>query len=231
MISDGLGFASTTFLSTTSVTTYLVCHDSNWFAIGLYFETSHLSPVSLAKCVWQEYCQYILIKLVTPVLQTPVPPLQRAADVTPVFNQILMNEQEEEYDGPPLKEIPALIVWTLGGKTVYVEGSWDNWKSRYNNMIYLYIIYVILFKSDSNSLDCLNVLINLSRTVTSDCGEFDSEIVYLYMLQKSHAKIWERSFSFAGSPIRSLPIQICCRWRKEMSSWSSMWNWCNGQCC
>jgi 5'-AMP-activated protein kinase, regulatory beta subunit len=43
-----------------------------------------------------------------------------------------MNEQEEEYDGPPQKEIPALIVWTLGGKNVYVEGSWDNWKSRYS---------------------------------------------------------------------------------------------------
>jgi hypothetical protein len=69
----------------------------------------------------------------THVLQTPVPPLQRAADVTPVFNQILMNEQEE-YDGPPPKEIPALIVWTLGGKNVYVEGSWDNWKSRYNSL-------------------------------------------------------------------------------------------------
>ncbi|XP_020406512.1 SNF1-related protein kinase regulatory subunit beta-1 [Zea mays] len=27
-------------------------------------------------------------------------------------------------------EIPSLIVWTLGGKNVYVEGSWDNWKSR-----------------------------------------------------------------------------------------------------
>lgn len=138
---DGLGFGSTTFLSTTSVTTYLICPDINWFAIdlsSLYFETSHLSPISLAKCVRYEHCQYILISPVTPVLQTPVPPLQRAADVTPVFNQILMNEQEEEYDGPPQKEIPALIVWTLGGKNVYVEGSWDNWKSRYNNLIYLY---------------------------------------------------------------------------------------------
>lgn len=77
-----------------------------------------------------------MIRLVTPVLQTPVPPLQRASDITPVFNHILMNEQEEEYDGPLLKEIPALIVWTLGGKNVYVEGSWDNWKSRYNNLIY-----------------------------------------------------------------------------------------------
>ncbi|VAI06228.1 SNF1-related protein kinase regulatory subunit beta-1-like [Triticum dicoccoides] len=64
------------------------------------------------------------------VPQTPVPPLQRPADVTPVFNEILMNEQEEEFDGPPQKEIPALIVWTLGGKNVSVEGSWDNWKSR-----------------------------------------------------------------------------------------------------
>jgi 5'-AMP-activated protein kinase regulatory beta subunit len=56
--------------------------------------------------------------------------LVRPADVTPVFNEILMNEQEEEFDGPPQKEIPALIVWTLGGKSVSVEGSWDNWKSR-----------------------------------------------------------------------------------------------------
>ncbi|OQU92693.1 hypothetical protein SORBI_3001G390500 [Sorghum bicolor] len=130
---DGQGFGSTFFLSTTSVTTYLLCLDTNWSTIDLlsiYFEISHLSPVSLAKCVWYEHCQYILIRPVTPVLQTPVPPLQRAADVTPVFNQILMNEQEEEYDGPPQKEIPALIVWTLGGKNVYVEGSWDNWKSR-----------------------------------------------------------------------------------------------------
>jgi 5'-AMP-activated protein kinase, regulatory beta subunit len=87
--------------------------------------------------VWYEHCQYILIRPVTPVLQTPVPPLQRAADVTPVFNQILMDEQEE-YDGPPQKEIPALIVWTLGGKNVYVEGSWDNWKSRYTSLICLY---------------------------------------------------------------------------------------------
>ena len=97
--------------------------------------------------MWYEHCQYILIRPVTPVLQTPVPPLQRAADVTPVFNQILMNEQEEEYDGPPQKEIPGLIVWTLGGKNVYVEGSWDNWKSRYNNLI----IYIILFKLNFNS--------------------------------------------------------------------------------
>jgi 5'-AMP-activated protein kinase, regulatory beta subunit len=79
-------------------------------------------------------CQIVIVSVLTsPVLQTPVPPLQRAVDVTPVFNQILMNEQEEEYDGPPQKEISALIVWTLGGKSVYVEGSWDHWKSRYNN--------------------------------------------------------------------------------------------------
>jgi hypothetical protein len=70
------------------------------------------------------------ILLTTTILQTPVPPLIRPADVTPVFNEILMREQEEEFDGPPQKEIPALIVWTLGGKSVSVEGSWDNWKSR-----------------------------------------------------------------------------------------------------
>lgn len=64
------------------------------------------------------------------VPQSPVTPLQRAADGPPVFNQILMNEQQEDTDGPPQKLIPTLLEWTLGGKNVYVEGSWDSWKSK-----------------------------------------------------------------------------------------------------
>ncbi|KAJ3683009.1 hypothetical protein LUZ60_013236 [Juncus effusus] len=62
------------------------------------------------------------------VPQTPVSPLQKPAD--PIFNQVLMKEQSEDYDFQPEKEIPVLLVWTLGGKQVSVEGSWDHWKSR-----------------------------------------------------------------------------------------------------
>uniref|UniRef100_A0A0D9X339 Association with the SNF1 complex (ASC) domain-containing protein n=1 Tax=Leersia perrieri TaxID=77586 RepID=A0A0D9X339_9ORYZ len=66
------------------------------------------------------------------VPQSPVTPLHRAVDgPQPVFNQILTSEQEEDNDGPPQKLIPILLTWTLGGKNVYVEGSWDNWKSKH----------------------------------------------------------------------------------------------------
>ncbi|KAL5198367.1 hypothetical protein ABZP36_001879 [Zizania latifolia] len=66
------------------------------------------------------------------VPQSPVVPLQRAVDgPTPIFNQILISGEQEDSDAPPQKLIPTLLVSTLGGKNVYVEGSWDNWKSRH----------------------------------------------------------------------------------------------------
>nr|CAB3459028.1 unnamed protein product [Digitaria exilis] len=44
------------------------------------------------------------------VPQSPVTPLQRAAEVPPpVFNQILMNQQQDDSDGPPQKKIPTLL--------------------------------------------------------------------------------------------------------------------------
>ncbi|KAL5672588.1 hypothetical protein ACJX0J_016894, partial [Zea mays] len=65
------------------------------------------------------------------VPQSPVTPLQRATEVSPpVFNQILMNQQQEDSDGPPQKKIPTLLTCTLGGRNIYVEGSWDNWTSK-----------------------------------------------------------------------------------------------------
>ncbi|KAG2647685.1 SNF1-related protein kinase regulatory subunit beta-1-like [Panicum virgatum] len=66
------------------------------------------------------------------VPQSPVTPLQRAAEVPPpVFNQILMNQQHDDSGyGPPQKKIPTLLTWTLGGRNIYVEGSWDNWTSK-----------------------------------------------------------------------------------------------------
>ncbi|WOL06793.1 SNF1-related protein kinase regulatory subunit beta-1-like isoform X5 [Canna indica] len=62
--------------------------------------------------------------------QPPVPPLQGAADVNPIFNQQWMNGTDEELDGPLENGIPILITWNRGGNVVLVEGSWDNWISR-----------------------------------------------------------------------------------------------------
>ncbi|TVU37178.1 hypothetical protein EJB05_10479, partial [Eragrostis curvula] len=64
------------------------------------------------------------------VPQSPVTPLQKAAEVPPMFNQILMNGQQDDAYGPPQKKIPTLLTWALGGKSIYVEGSWDNWATK-----------------------------------------------------------------------------------------------------
>ncbi|GJN33471.1 hypothetical protein PR202_gb22075 [Eleusine coracana subsp. coracana] len=64
------------------------------------------------------------------VPQSPVTPLQKTAEVPPVFNQILMHGQQEDVYGPPQKKIPTLLTWALGGKNIYVEGSWDNWATK-----------------------------------------------------------------------------------------------------
>lgn len=64
--------------------------------------------------------------------QVPVAPLQRATDAPPVFNQLWMNESYGPLDLPIERGIPTLITWNFGGKDVMVEGSWDNWASRYS---------------------------------------------------------------------------------------------------
>ncbi|XP_058107490.1 SNF1-related protein kinase regulatory subunit beta-1-like [Magnolia sinica] len=62
--------------------------------------------------------------------QVPVAPLQRAADIPPVSNQMWMNETHGPLDLPPEQGIPTMITWNFGGNDVAVEGSWDNWNSR-----------------------------------------------------------------------------------------------------
>lgn len=32
--------------------------------------------------------------------------------------------------------IPTLITWSYGGKDVSVQGSWDNWKSRFSFFLF-----------------------------------------------------------------------------------------------
>lgn len=56
-----------------------------------------------------------------------------------------MNESHNSLDLPPEKGIPTMITWNYGGKDVAVEGSWDNWKSRYINVSLTKYIYIFLF--------------------------------------------------------------------------------------
>ncbi|TVU19913.1 hypothetical protein EJB05_36095 [Eragrostis curvula] len=63
--------------------------------------------------------------------QVPVAPLQRPSEFSPVFNNSPMNGSDEHANNSPEeKGIPTLITWSLGGKEVLLEGSWDNWTSR-----------------------------------------------------------------------------------------------------
>ena len=45
-------------------------------------------------------------------------------------------------DGCTEKGIPTMITWGYGGKEVAVEGSWDNWKTRFQifNAFYIFLL-------------------------------------------------------------------------------------------
>ncbi|KAJ6848316.1 SNF1-related protein kinase regulatory subunit beta-1-like [Iris pallida] len=63
--------------------------------------------------------------------QVPVSPLQRPVDsLSPIFNQLRINDADESPNAPLEKGIPTLITWSRGGNEVVVQGSWDNWTSR-----------------------------------------------------------------------------------------------------
>lgn len=42
--------------------------------------------------------------------------------------------------------IPTMITWTYGGKEVAVEGSWDNWKTRFvkKKIIHLFFFFFLV---------------------------------------------------------------------------------------
>lgn len=50
--------------------------------------------------------------------------------------------------------IPTMITWSYGGKEVAVEGSWDNWKTRFRESIalifILFLIFICALSAESN---------------------------------------------------------------------------------
>lgn len=75
------------------------------------------------------------------LLQVPVAPLQSGPG-TPVFPQ-MWNTEFQGVDHAPEQGIPTMITWNYGGNNLAVEGSWDNWKSRYIFVILLMNAYLI----------------------------------------------------------------------------------------
>lgn len=64
------------------------------------------------------------------ISQVPVVPLQRA-NAPPSPNNIQWNQSQRVFDNLAEQGIPTIITWNQGGNDVAVEGSWDNWRSRY----------------------------------------------------------------------------------------------------
>ncbi|XP_038990033.1 SNF1-related protein kinase regulatory subunit beta-2-like [Phoenix dactylifera] len=61
--------------------------------------------------------------------QTPMVPLQRLEEMHSASDSWMQNFTEYEnviHD----QGIPTMITWSHGGKEVFVEGSWDNWKTK-----------------------------------------------------------------------------------------------------
>ena len=74
------------------------------------------------------------------------------------FNEAWQNELHEAVDNPPVQGIPTIITWSYGGSSVAVEGSWDNWASRF-------VIFSSLMLHDiSSAAFCINndILCNIA---------------------------------------------------------------------
>lgn len=61
--------------------------------------------------------------------QVPVAPLQRPDEMQ--SSNIWMHTSSSYEDMMTEQGIPTMITWSYDGKEVAVEGSWDNWKTRY----------------------------------------------------------------------------------------------------
>ncbi|RWW83719.1 hypothetical protein BHE74_00007761 [Ensete ventricosum] len=60
----------------------------------------------------------------------PVAPLQGQEEMHSPSDSRMRNSITYE-DVLDDQGIPTMITWTHGGKEVFVEGSWDNWKTKY----------------------------------------------------------------------------------------------------
>ncbi|KZV44437.1 hypothetical protein F511_19338 [Dorcoceras hygrometricum] len=56
--------------------------------------------------------------------------LSLPGDNGPYFNPSGQNGSLRAVERTPEQGIPTIISWSLGGNNVYVEGSWDNWRTR-----------------------------------------------------------------------------------------------------
>ncbi|KAG0450499.1 hypothetical protein HPP92_026728 [Vanilla planifolia] len=59
---------------------------------------------------------------------------QRTSDAHPAFRQHWIKDPYVAFDTSFGKGVPMMITWNYGGKSILVEGSWDNWSSSASEM-------------------------------------------------------------------------------------------------
>lgn len=144
--------------------------------------------------------------------QVPAVPCQRPNDAYSVSNHPWMNDLEPS-DDPKEKGIPILITWNHGGTEISVEGSWDNWSSRYLPLSSInYIMHNVRCHPHLTDslvwMFWLNILKNLYEHFQEDAGE----------VRKS-------SCCVDGLAVRSLSLQVLRWWRIQTQSWFSLHYW------
>lgn len=150
------------------------------------------------------------------LFQVPLAPLQRG-NGPPFLNQIWQPELHGTISQPAEQGIPVMITWSYGGNNVAVEGSWDNWTTRWDLMTpFISNGWLIVFDMKSFH-NCKNYLMG---SVQANCN----------YLQEGIAARWQGSLSSYSPAIRYISLQVRCWWWTEIYSRTSLCYWWDGAC-
>ena len=75
-------------------------------------------------------------------LQVPMTPLQRHEEMHSPSDSCTLNSPMYE-DALDVQGIPTMITWGHGGREVFVEGSWDNWMTKYHEPDFVPKLYLL----------------------------------------------------------------------------------------
>lgn len=127
-------------------------------------------------------------------IQVPVVPLQRPDEML-IPSHSRMQTTSGYEDACDEQGIPTMFTWSYGGNEVAVEGSWDDWKTRFLRIIVCLFVFV-LFLIHSIQFAFYKQPSNMNTLYRCD--------------QEAFAAIRERLHYYESASIRSLPVQVYC---------------------
>lgn len=113
------------------------------FFFNVKFKSWLLEFQSLSDFEIHDLHGFPLISFPLWLYQVPIVPLQRPDEIhitSPSWMQTSSGCEEMAYE----QGIPTMITWTYGGKDVAVEGSWDNWKTRFIEKKIVHLVFVLV---------------------------------------------------------------------------------------